>query len=125
MDPIRAYHIVRTIAACGLDNASALYGRDACSIARFTLRAHVARRQASRARTHGAGLKAAARLNAYRRGPAPLTRFCEQHSKRQYRAALKHDRTAYRAGIQAEFHECLAADRVAHATRTFSHFATA
>ena len=98
MQATRAYHLVRTIASLGLDHAEALYGRELCQIARFTLRSHIAQKQANRARYAGATLKHAARQCQLVRN----YRLHDMLSRREYRKASRYDFTAKESALMAQ-----------------------
>lgn len=105
MNAIRAYSIVKVIASCGIAHAEALYGRDACNQARFTLRATVARKQARRARAAGALAKRCARgFNRRYDADGAVYREWDMQSRRQYRQAARYDRTATVAADLAWLH---------------------
>lgn len=104
MTATRAYHIVRVIANLGLDHAECLYGKDRCHQARFLLRQHIAQRQAKRARADGANAKYCARdtRKAGGIGDRETARHFEKLSRREYRKASQHDRTARLAFLMAQ-----------------------
>jgi len=97
MDESTARAIVCAVAQ---DVAGALvrYGRRMCDLARFTLRAVIADRQAERCRAAGASLKAGAR-RAGKFGQDYTRRILDAGSRRAYRAAAKHGQCAFGAWV--------------------------